>query len=89
MYLHKIDNIRKKHKDEKSVLKAQPVCRGFEEENLEEIRKDSPTTCGRENFHLVVAILSAKEWAINSLDIKSAFLQGMKSIEMYCILEAS
>ena len=50
------------------------MCCGFEEEKLEEIRKDSPT-CSRENFHLVLAIFSAKEWPINSLDIKSAFFQ--------------
>ena len=35
--------ISEKMKDEKSVLKARLLYHGFEEENLDDIRKDSPT----------------------------------------------
>ena len=57
------------------VIKARLVARGFEEENLNEIRKDSPT-CSKENLRIVLAIISSHQWQASSLDVKSAFLQG-------------
>ena len=51
------------------------VARGFEEENLNEIRKDS-VTCSNENLRIVLAIISSHQWQASSLDVKSAFLQG-------------
>ena len=62
-------------KNDKIVYKARLVARGFEEDNLEEIRKDSPTCC-KDNFRLVLCIISSKSWTIHSVDVKSAFLQG-------------
>ena len=56
------------------VKKARLVCRGFEEQN-EGIRTDSPT-CSKDSLRVALAIISSKEWDVNSLDIKSAFLQG-------------
>ena len=55
--------------------KARLVVRGFEESNLIDIRKDS-TTCCKENFRLLLAIVVTNKWKVHSLDIKSAFLQG-------------
>ena len=51
--------------DEKSVLADRFVCCGFAEENLEDIRKDSPT-CSQENF--LFASLFAQEWLIKVVD---------------------
>ena len=57
--------------------KARLLARGFEEENLVEIRKDSPTYC-KENFRVLLLLIIANKWKIHSLDIKSAFLLGKK-----------
>ena len=46
------------------VIKARLVTRGFEEENLNEIRKDS-LICSKENH----------QWQPSSSDVKTAFLQ--------------
>ena len=59
--------------DEKVICKARLCARGFEEEQL--FRKDSPTG-SREGLRLTLSILASKGWKLNSLDIKSAFLQG-------------
>ena len=64
----------KKGKD-RPVIKARLVARGFEEENLNDIRKNSPT-CSKENLRIVLAIISSHQWQASSLDVKSAFLQG-------------
>ena len=57
------------------VIKAGLLAKGFEEENLNEIRKDY-ATCSKENLQIVLAIISSHQWQANSLDVKSAFLQG-------------
>ena len=54
--------------------KARLVARGFQEQNSE-VLKGSPT-CRKENLQLVLSIISAKGWDCNSIDTKSAFLQG-------------
>ena len=59
-------------------IKARLVARGFEE-NLLDKRVDSPT-CSRQALRLVFSTASTMEWEINSLDIKSAFLQGKELI---------
>mgnify|MGYP001795813812 CR=1 FL=1 len=56
------------------VIKARLVARGFEEDNSE-ILKDSPT-CTKESMRLALTIFASNEWICNSIDIKSAFLQG-------------
>ena len=57
--------------------KARLLARGFEEENLVEIRKDLPTCC-KENFRVLLLLIIASKWKIHSLNIKSAFLLGKK-----------
>ena len=57
------------------TTKACLVARGFEEDHLAKLHTDS-LTCGKESLQIVIAIIIINEWEINSLDIKSAFLQG-------------
>ena len=63
--------------DETSKPKAWLVARGFEEENLHEVPKDSPT-CGKDTFWVTLAIIGTYKWELRSIDIKTAFLQGNK-----------
>ena len=58
--------------------KARLVARGFEEDSST-IRADSPT-CMRETLRTALAYAAFKNWNVNSIDIKTAFLQG-KPIE--------
>ena len=55
-------------------VKARLVARGFEEDTSD-IKKDAPTV-RKENLRLLCSLAVAKGWMINSVDIKSAFLQG-------------
>ena len=66
----------RKFKGNKVVTKARLVARGFEE-NTDNLKTDSPT-CSKECLRLLLCILSANSWTLNSLDVKSAFLQGIK-----------
>ena len=68
--------IKSKHGNRR--VKARLVARGFEE-NSQEILKDSPT-CSKESLRLILTFLATNNWLCNSIDIKSAFLQG-KSID--------
>ena len=61
------------------MVKAR-LARGFEETDLKDIRKDSPT-CGKDSLRLSLTILASKHWKISSLDIKAAFLQGKEITE--------
>ena len=55
------------------IVKARLVAKGFQE-NLD-IFTDSPT-CSKEGLRIVLHILASEKWTMNSIDIKSAFLQG-------------
>ena len=67
------------------VSKARLVARGFEEEGLQEIPKDSPT-CLKESLRLILAIVAQKGWKASFIDIKTAFLQGEElTREVYII----
>ena len=66
--------VTQKYEEEKRIIKARLVARGFQEDSSG-IRKDSPTTT-RESTRLLICFSEAKDWKIHSLDIKSAFLQG-------------
>ena len=66
---------KKTNIDGDSKIKARLVARGFEES--EEIQSDSPTV-SKEVLCSFVAILASKNWSVNSIDIKAAFLQGAK-----------
>ena len=61
----------------KPGVKAQLCARGFEEE--QDYRTDSPT-CLREGLRCALSLIASKKWPINSIDVKTAFLQG-KNLE--------
>ena len=67
-------HITEKFKDEKRVVKAHLVARGFEEDTTQ-LRTDSPT-CSREAMRMVYFVAAMMSWVIKSLDFTSAFLQG-------------
>ena len=55
------------------LVKVRLCARGFEEEQL--FKTDSPTCC-KEGLRLTCCIISSNKWSLNSLDVKTAFLQG-------------
>ena len=60
--------------DQEIVKKARFVCRGFQEDT-EGIPTDSPT-CYKDTLRVATSFIASKDWELNSLDIKAAFLQG-------------
>ena len=56
------------------VTKARLVARGFEEDKSQ-LRTDSPT-CYKDSLRILLSVLSARNWKLKSIDIKSAYLQG-------------
>lgn len=68
--------ITSKYIDNKIITKARLVARGYEEDGSN-IRSDSPT-CMRENIRIALSVVASKGWTLNSIDIKSAFLQGKR-----------
>ena len=63
-----------KVKDGETFVKSRLVARGYEE-NSEDFFKHSPT-CSKESVRLTLAIASSNKWCCNSIDVKSAYLQG-------------
>ena len=55
--------------------KARLCARGYEEVN-NQVKRDSPI-CQKESLRLLLCILSAQQWTLHSMDIKSAYLQGV------------
>ena len=66
--------ITEKVKDDKTVVKARLVARGFEEDSTQ-FKKDSPT-CTRESLRIAFMTAPLMKWELNTLDISAAFLQG-------------
>ena len=66
--------VTSKIKENHEVTKARLVVRGFEEVE-QNYRKDSPT-CSKQSMRTLLALSSAQGWSCNSLDIRSAYLQG-------------
>ena len=56
------------------VPKARLVARGFEEYS-QNIQKDCHT-CAHESLTLIISVFAQNKWKLNSMDIKTAFLQG-------------
>ena len=65
--------IKPKVIDGKQSVKAHLCARGFEE--TQDFRTDSPT-CTRESIRIALALIAPNSWTLNSIDIKTAFLQG-------------
>ena len=66
--------ITEKVKNKSKIVKARLVARGFEEDSLS-FRTDSPT-CSKESIRLAICLATTNGWPINSVDVKSAYLQG-------------
>ena len=80
--------VTEKNKDGEKVVKARFVARGFEETDLKDIRKDSPT-CGKDTLRLCLTILASKHWKISSKDIKATRLEGKEiNRDVFLILPA-
>ena len=62
--------------NEKKVVKAHLVARGFEEDSSD-LCIDSPI-CSKQSMHLVFLTAASNKWEIKSLDIKAVFLRGDK-----------
>ena len=58
--------------------KARMVTRGFEDDEIDTVDKQS-TTCSKEAFRILLAMAASHNWIVNSIDIKSAFLQGERA----------
>lgn len=56
------------------VPKSRLVARGFEKEYSQDIQKDS-TTCAHELLRLIISVLTQNKWELNSMDMKTTFLQ--------------
>jgi len=61
--------------DNQPTKKARLCARGFEED--QNFRTDSPT-CTREGIRIILSLIASRRWNLNSIDIKTAFLQGNK-----------
>ena len=57
------------------TVRARLTCKGFQEE--ETFPTDSPTV-QRTSIRMLLTLATTKEWTIQAIDIKSAFLQGDK-----------
>ena len=68
------DGLLNENVDDKQIPKSCLVIKGFEEQTSD-ILKDSHV-CFKEGLHFVLALIAYNEWKINSIDIKTAFLQG-------------
>ena len=64
-------------KDGKTITKARLVACAFEEQKNHTSMNDSPT-CSKEVLQVSLTVLIHQSWSLNSIDIKSAFLQSKK-----------
>ena len=60
---------------DKLKLKSRLVAKEFEEDCLEEIPKYSPTI-NKSSRRAVLSVIAQHNWSVNTIDIKTAFLQG-------------
>ena len=63
----------RKKTDGTSSVKGHLVTRGFEESLTE--RTDSPI-CSKQSLRVLFSVASIVNWAIESIDLKAAFLKG-------------
>ena len=49
----------------------------FQDEEAEFIRNDCPT-CAKESLRIILTVICSFGWRINSMDVKTAFLQGKR-----------
>ena len=64
-----------KDSPEGKIAKARLVAKGFQDVDADSTRSDSPT-CAKDSIRMVLMLIAANDWDLNSMDIKTAFLQG-------------
>ena len=75
--------LSEKIKDGKTITKARLVAPGFEEQKNDTSMNDSPI-CSKEVLRGSLTIFLSQSWGLNSIDIKSAFLQDKEiNIQVY------
>ena len=72
-----VDEIEAKEIGKTRKAKARLVILGYEDPNLTEIPRDSPTL-QKESRSLILQYCASKKWWIRSFDIKTAFLRGSR-----------
>ena len=72
-----VDEIEAKEIGKSKKAKARPVILGYEDPNLTEIPRDSPTL-QKESRSLILQYCASRKWWIRSFDIKTAFLRGSR-----------
>lgn len=70
-----VDEIEAKEIGQNKEAKARLVIMGYEDPNLTEIPRDSPTL-QKESRSLILQYCASRQWWIRSFDIKTAFLIG-------------
>ena len=72
-----------KNTDSWLVTKIRFVARGLEKPK-NDVRKESPS-CSKDSLRVIMAVIAQKKWYLNTINIKTAFLQG-QTIERYIFL---
>ncbi len=72
-----LDPTDRKALGETHKAKARLVILGYQDPNIEEIPRDSPTL-QKESRSLLLQMCASQKWQIESFDIKTAFLRGSK-----------
>ena len=67
--------LKQKLVDGKCSTKATLYARGFEE--VDSFKTESPT-CSSDSVRVAITLLASNKWNLNAINIKTAFLQGMK-----------
>ena len=72
-----LDSIDAAKEGKTRKAKARLVVRGFEDPDLTELARDSPTL-QRESRALILQYCASRKWTIKSFDIRTAFLRGSR-----------
>ena len=72
-----VDEIEAKEIGKARKAKARLVILGYEDPNLTEIPRDSPTL-QKESRSLILQYCASQKWNIKSFDVKTAFLRGSR-----------
>ena len=72
-----VDEIEAKEIGKSKKAKARLVILGYEDPNLTEIPRDSPTL-QKESRSLILQYCASRKWWVRSFDIKTAFLRGSR-----------
>ena len=72
-----LDDIEKAELGKSRKAKSRIVVLGYQDPNIEDIPRDSPTM-HKETRSLLLQLCASRAWTIRSFDVKTAFLRGSK-----------